>query len=61
MTARNIVESLVQKGMIPAEFAEIAAAELHQELIRRARRTSQILAMFASRQQVAIKLAELFA
>ena len=47
-SARSIIQSLVDRGVIPPEFTEEATAELHRELSRRARRISQTLAVMAS-------------
>lgn len=58
MTARIIVEHLVARGVIPHEFLEDASSELHEELRRRAKRTSQVLAAMVSTYQVGMVVAE---
>lgn len=57
MTAKRIVEKLVQQGRIPEEFKEDATRELHRELRRRSCRTAQSLARLVSQHQMALRYA----
>lgn len=46
----------MKKGVIPSEYREVAAAELHRELSRRVKRTAQLLAIFAASTQLSLRL-----
>ncbi len=57
-SARSVVATLVDRGVIPPEYAEDAALELHRELSRRARRLTQTLAILTYYHQFSMKFAE---
>jgi len=58
IAAKDIIKQLVLKGVIPQEYAEEAAGELHRELSRRSRRVAQTLAVLTSTHQLAVGYAE---
>ena len=51
-SARSIVDNLVSLGVIPAEFTDVAALELHRELMRRSRRVVMTLVALTSSAQL---------
>lgn len=57
--ARAIISRLVEMGVIPEEYCEEAALELHRELSRRSRRVAQTLAAVASNTQLALRFSGL--
>ena len=58
-SARSVVEKLIIKGVISAEFKDAATSELHRELTRRARRVSQFLAAAVTANQAALRYASI--
>lgn len=54
-TATGIVNELVKKGFIPAEYRDDATKELHRELSRRSKRLVQTLAMMTSNYQISMR------
>ena len=59
-SAKSIVGKLVDRGIIPAEFEEVAVLELHRELTRRVRRTAHTLACLTADHQLGVRAASIF-
>jgi len=57
-TSTKIVEGLIARGLIPAEFKDVAVRELHRELSRRSKRVCLALATMVSVTQFATRVAE---